>query len=94
MISNQHISSTTAIIMIIGRKELITQAFESFLETTLFQKDTPSGNVDFSRPKDRHFVFPRLISAIAEDVYALGGVRNQNVVRMSNYAPNLQNLNS
>jgi alpha-N-arabinofuranosidase len=63
-------------------------------EYSVFQIDTPSGIVDFSRPKDKHVTFPRLLSAIAEGVYALGGERNPGTVRMSSYAPSLQNLNS
>jgi alpha-N-arabinofuranosidase len=63
-------------------------------EYSVFQIDTPSGNVDFGRPKEKHVTFPRLLSAIAEGVYALGGERNPGVVKMSSYAPSLQNLNS
>jgi alpha-N-arabinofuranosidase len=62
-------------------------------EYSVFQIDTPSGIVDFQNPPDIHVFYPRLLSAIAEAVYALGGERNPNVVKMSSYAPSLQNLN-
>jgi alpha-N-arabinofuranosidase len=63
-------------------------------EYSVFQVDTPSGRVNFSNPKDIHVAYPRMLSAIAEGVYALGGERNPGVVKMSSYAPSLQNLNS
>ncbi|KAI9689643.1 MAG: hypothetical protein M1820_010141 [Bogoriella megaspora] len=62
-------------------------------EYSVFQVDTPSGYVNFSDPPDIHIFYPRLISAIAEGVYALGGERNPDTVRMSSYAPSLQNFN-
>jgi alpha-N-arabinofuranosidase len=62
-------------------------------EYSVFQVDTPSGRVNFQKPKDIHVAYPRLLSAIAEGVYALGGERNPNTVKMSSYAPSLQNMN-
>lgn len=62
-------------------------------EYSVFQVDTPSGIVVFA-PNPNKIVFPRLLSAIGEGVYALGGERNPSVVKMSSYAPSLQNLNS
>ena len=38
-------------------------------------------------------MYPRLLSALAEGVYALGLERNPNVCKMSSFAPSLQNLN-
>jgi alpha-N-arabinofuranosidase len=63
-------------------------------EYSVFQVNTPSGVVNFGKPKDIHVAYPRMLSAIAEGVYALGGERNPSVVRMSSYAPSLQNLNA
>ncbi|KAI9759757.1 MAG: hypothetical protein M4579_002142 [Chaenotheca gracillima] len=63
-------------------------------EYSVFQIDTPDGFINFTDPLDRHIFYPRLISAIAEAVYALGGERNPNVVRMQSYAPTLQNFNN
>ncbi|KAF1991766.1 glycoside hydrolase family 51 protein [Aulographum hederae CBS 113979] len=62
-------------------------------EFSFFQVDTPSGVVNFSNPEDTHVFYPRLLSAISEGVYALGGERNPNTVKMSSYAPSLQNFN-
>ena len=62
-------------------------------EYSVFQVDTPSGVINFSDPSTTHVYYPRLLSAIAEGVYALGGERNPNVVKMSSYAPSLQNFN-
>jgi alpha-N-arabinofuranosidase len=61
-------------------------------EYSVYQVDTPSGKINWGRPSTAHATYPRLVSAIAEGVYALGGERNPNVVRMSSYAPSLQNL--
>lgn len=63
-------------------------------EYSVFQIDTPSGNIIWTKPNPNRITFPRLVSAIGEGVYALGGERNPGVVRMSSYAPSLQNLNS
>lgn len=63
-------------------------------EYSVFQVDTPNGTIIWTKPNPNRIVFPRLISAIGESVYALGGERNPGVVRMSSYAPSLQNLNS
>ena len=62
-------------------------------EYSVFQVDTPSGVVDFKNPPNIHVTYPRMLSALAEGVYALGGERNPHVVGMSSYAPSLQNLN-
>ncbi|KAF2458472.1 glycoside hydrolase superfamily [Lineolata rhizophorae] len=62
-------------------------------EFSVYQVDTPSGVVDYSNPPNLHIFHPRMISALAEAVYALGGERNPNTVRMSAYAPTLQNFN-
>jgi alpha-N-arabinofuranosidase len=65
-------------------------------EYSVYQVDTPSGVIQWGgkNNSDVHVVYPRMLSAIAEGVYALGGERNPNTVRMSSYAPSLQNLNS
>ncbi|KAF2087112.1 glycoside hydrolase family 51 protein [Saccharata proteae CBS 121410] len=60
-------------------------------EYSVYQIDTPDGVVDYSNPPDIHIPYPRLLSAIAEGVYALGGERNPNTVKMSSYAPSLMN---
>lgn len=62
-------------------------------EYSVFQIDTPSGVVNYSRPDDIHLRFPTMLSAIGEGVYLLGAERNPNVVKMTAYAPSLQNLN-
>lgn len=62
-------------------------------EYSVFQVDTPSEIDDFSDPPDIHIFYPRLLSAIAEGVYLLGAERNPNVVKLSSYAPSLQNWN-
>lgn len=62
-------------------------------EFSVIQIDTPSGIVDYSFPADVHISYPRLISALAEGVYAIGAERNPNTVKMSSYAPSLQNRN-
>jgi alpha-L-arabinofuranosidase len=62
-------------------------------EYSVFQIDTPSEIDDFSDPPDIHIFYPRLLSAIAEGVYLLGAERNPNVVKLSSYAPSLQNWN-
>ncbi len=62
-------------------------------EYSVFQIDTPSEVVNFSDPSDIHISYPRLLSAIAEGVYLLGAERNPNVVKLSSYAPSLQNWN-
>lgn len=62
-------------------------------EYSVFQVDTPSGVVNYSRPPDIHISYPTLESAIAEGVYLLGAERNPNVVKMSAFAPSLGNLN-
>lgn len=59
----------------------------------MIQIDTPSGVIDYTFPADVHVFYPRLVSAIAEGVYAIGAERNSEVVKMSSYAPSLQNLN-
>ncbi|KAF2149048.1 glycoside hydrolase family 51 protein [Myriangium duriaei CBS 260.36] len=63
-------------------------------EYSAIQIDTPDGNVNFSFPVDEHIFYPRLLSAIAEGVYAIGAERNPNTVKMSSYAPSLCNRNS
>lgn len=62
-------------------------------EYSVYQVDTPSGAVNFSNPPDLHVAYPRMVSAIAEGVYLLGAERNPNVVKLSSYAPSLQNWN-
>lgn len=63
-------------------------------EFSVFEVDTPSGSVNWSDTAGpTHVFYPRLLSAIAESVYALGGERNPGTVWFSSYAPSLQNLN-
>lgn len=62
-------------------------------EYSVLQIDTPSEQDDWSFPVGIHIFYPRLISAIAEGVYLLGAERNPNVVKMTSYAPSLQNWN-
>ncbi|KAF2222304.1 glycoside hydrolase superfamily [Elsinoe ampelina] len=62
-------------------------------EYSAIQIDTPDGVVNYSYPVDVHIFYPRLLSAIAEGVYAIGAERNPNTVKMSSYAPSLQNRN-
>lgn len=62
-------------------------------EYSVYQVDTPDGVVNFSNPSDIHVSYPRVISAIAEGIYALGGERNPNTVKLNSYAPSLQNRN-
>lgn len=62
-------------------------------EYSVFQIDTPSEIDNFSDPANIHIFYPRLLSAIAEGVYLLGAERNPNVVKLTSYAPSLQNWN-
>lgn len=62
-------------------------------EYSVLQIDTPDGVVNFSDPVNEHIFYPRLVSAIAEAVYLLGAERNPNTVKLSSYAPSLQNFN-
>ncbi|KAL2063106.1 hypothetical protein VTL71DRAFT_6178 [Oculimacula yallundae] len=62
-------------------------------EYSVYQVDTPSGSVNFSNPPDLHVSYPRMVSALAEGVYLLGAERNPNVVKLTSYAPSLQNWN-
>ncbi|OAP61974.1 hypothetical protein AYL99_04177 [Fonsecaea erecta] len=62
-------------------------------EYSMYQIDTPSGYINYSRPPDIHIFYPTLEAAIAEGVYLLGAERNPNVVKMSAYAPSFANLN-
>lgn len=62
-------------------------------EYSAIQIDTYSGVVNYSFPADVHIFYPSLVSAIAEGTYALGAERNPNTVKMSSYAPSLQNQN-
>lgn len=62
-------------------------------EYSVIQIDTPSGIIDYSFPVDVHVAYPRLLSAIGEGLYLLGAERNPNTVKMSSYAPSLQNRN-
>ena len=62
-------------------------------EYSMFQIDTPSGYINFSRPLGIHTFYPTLEAAIAEGVYLLGAERNPDVVKMSAYAPSFANLN-
>ncbi|GAB7364183.1 hypothetical protein MBLNU230_g4734t1 [Neophaeotheca triangularis] len=64
-------------------------------EYSVLQIDTPEGNVVFNQPypENLHVNYPRLFSALAEGVYALGLERNPNVAKFGAYAPSLQNLN-
>jgi alpha-N-arabinofuranosidase len=60
-------------------------------EYSVYQVDTPSGKIEWDKPQnDDHVKYPRLLSAIAEGIYALGGERNPHTVWMSSYAPSLQ----
>ena len=54
--------------------------------------DEPTGKVNFSDPLGPHIFYPQLLSALAESVYLLAMERNP-VVKMSAYAPSLQNWN-
>ena len=62
-------------------------------EYSVFQIDTADGVVNYTLPDDIHVIFPSMLSAIGEGVYLLGAERNPEVVKMSSYAPSLQNLN-
>ena len=63
-------------------------------EFSVFEEDSLSGHVDWSNTRGPNHMFnPRLLSALAEGVYALGAERNPNTVRLASYAPSLQNLN-
>ncbi|CZT42944.1 related to Probable alpha-N-arabinofuranosidase A [Rhynchosporium secalis] len=62
-------------------------------EYSVYQVDTPDGSVNFSNPPELHIQYPRMVSALAEGVYLLGAERNPNVVRLTSYAPSLQNWN-
>jgi len=62
-------------------------------EYSCIQIDTPDQQVNYSFPANEHIYYPRLMSAIAESVYALSAERNPNVVKMSSYAPSLENRN-
>lgn len=62
-------------------------------EYSVLQVDTPNGQVNFSDPPDIHIQYPRMVSALAEGVYLLGAERNPNIVKMTSYAPSLQNFN-
>jgi alpha-L-arabinofuranosidase len=63
-------------------------------EFSVFEENSPSGSVNWSNTRGSNHMFdPRLLSAISEGVYALGAERNPNTVRLSSYAPSLQNLN-
>ncbi|KAI9051279.1 hypothetical protein LZ554_005380 [Drepanopeziza brunnea f. sp. 'monogermtubi'] len=62
-------------------------------EYSVYSIDTPSGEVDWSNPPDEKIMYPRMVSAVSEGVYLLGAERNPNVVKMSTYAPTLQNWN-
>lgn len=62
-------------------------------EYSVFSADTPEGNPFAPSANNAHIDYPRLLSAIAESVYLIGAERNPNVVRMSSYAPSLQNFN-
>jgi len=62
-------------------------------EYSVYSVDTPSGVVNFTNPPNEHIAYPRLLSAIAESVYALGAERNPNTVKLQSYAPSFQNFN-
>jgi len=62
-------------------------------EYSVIQVETPSQQVNYSFPPDIHIFYPRLVGALAEGVYLLGAERNPNTVKMTCYAPSLQNLN-
>lgn len=62
-------------------------------EYSVIQIDTPDGVVNYSDPLNEHVFYPRLLSAICEGLYVLGAERNPNTVKMSSYAPSLQNRN-
>jgi alpha-N-arabinofuranosidase len=63
-------------------------------EFSVFEQNSPSGSVNWSNTRGPNHMFnPQLVSALAEGVYALGAERNPNTVRLSSYAPSLQNLN-
>lgn len=76
---------------------------EQFDEWDNWQAETGNENVtifvgeysvyNFTIPSPQVVLYPRLISACAESVYALGMERNPNTVKLSSYAPSFRNQN-
>jgi len=63
-------------------------------EYSVIQIDTPNQVVNYSfSGSDTHIVYPRLLSALGESLYLLSAERNPNTVKMSSYAPSLENRN-
>jgi len=62
-------------------------------EYSAIQIDEPTDTVNYSFPTNEHIFYPRLLSAISEGLYQLSAERNPNVVKMTSYAPSLQNRN-
>lgn len=62
-------------------------------EYASFQLDTPDDVINFTLTNPAHIVHPNLIGALGEAVYLIGAERNPNTVKLSSYAPSLQNLN-
>lgn len=65
-------------------------------EYSVFQLDTSTQYVNFTfpYPADIHPAYPQLIHALGEAVYLLASERNPNLVKLTTYAPILQNRNS
>lgn len=62
-------------------------------EYSVIQIDTYDGVINYTFPANEHVSYPRLLSALAEGVYLLGAERNPNTVKMTSYAPSLENRN-
>ena len=62
-------------------------------EYASFQDDTPDGIINYTLSNPAHIAYPNLLGALGEAVYLLGAERNPNTVKMTSYAPSLQNLN-
>lgn len=65
-------------------------------EYSVFQLDTSTQYVNFTfpYPTDIHPAYPQLIHALGEAVYLLAAERNPDLVKLTTYAPILQNRNS
>ncbi len=63
-------------------------------EYSVFQLDTSTGYVNFSDPPDIHPKYPQMIHALGEAVYQLSAERNPDLVKLTAYAPSLQNRNN
>lgn len=61
---------------------------------SVFQLDTSTGYVNYSDPAPVHPLYPQMIHALGEAVYQLSAERVPNLVKLSAYAPSLQNRNN